>query len=137
MKTSFEKVKDSRNVREFLSKLRHTSMIAVNVVFIAAIDYYDVYSGVRKFSSVMKLRKSVDDGGAFALATWHSQDLREYITISSESPEKTAMQYVYFVDEMYDVDTAVIWLEKVLFLDDEDILPYLKLALAYCEWTNS
>lgn len=136
MKTSdFEMVKDAENIPSFFLMLGNASFRSWNVVPLKLIDYYEIYENLRDINAVNILRYSIEKSRDFELLSCDRDELLEMLDISY-GKEHHAIACLFLACRYTRNNDTLKHLEMMADLDDEDILPHMKLALAYCPLTN-
>ena len=136
MKASdFEMVKDAENIPSFFLMLGNASFRAWNVVLLTLIDYYKIYENLRCVNAVKILRHSIEKSRDFELLSYDRDELAEMIEMSY-GKKHHAVACLFLACRYVRDNETLKHLEMMVDLDDEYILPHMKLALAYCPTTN-
>ena len=136
MKTSdFEKVKDAEDIPSFFLMLGNASFRSWNVVLLALIDYYKIYENLRDTHAVKILRYSIEKSRDFDLLSCDRDELAELLNMSY-GKKHNAIACLFLACRFVSDNEILKHLEMMVDMNDEYILPHMKLALAYCPLTN-
>lgn len=142
--SAFEYTKDAKTLRRFFDRLSKTNVKACNVVFLAVIDNCSAYEQLRNNRIIRMLRDSVNREGRVEYSEEDYLEMESYRLDNrnqdgSLSDLGIAMLYVRGRSDTHymSYDSAYRPFNLIKYAGvGEEILPHLKLALAYCPLTN-
>lgn len=136
--SSFDYLNGEATITEFLEKLRETNIFAVDIVFLSLVDNCDSLASMRD-NFIVKILKNNRKLGRGTMLSGYEYDVLSHYKRTLRGPPKDAIEYAWYSMSIGEINKSVWTMFTRAFnssMCGDDILPHLKLALAYCEWTN-